>query len=244
MSALLPSHKATIITALLAGITVLMAFNVHLKKKQLREAETYYVLDNEEIPEEDYESIEDILESFDNLLSTNQAINTAQPPEEFEDEEFRNTIDKIRNRDSESSAEDRSINENSGLSDGRQEDLSSYESVNDIINIRSQDKREEQGLNGNSKITASTVTYSLVDRTDVYLPPPIYLCERGGKVVISIRVDRNGNVVSADYNNASTSSDGCLVERALEYARAARFNSVASLEDQIGTITFFFQPKF
>ena len=243
MSALLPSHKATIITALLTGITVLLGFNVHLNKKQLREAETYYVLDSEENTIEEPESLDEILKSFNDLLSTNQAVNTSRPPEEFEDEDFRNTIDKIRNRSEQSSSETRNFDENAGFSGNQQEDLSSYESVNDIINLRSSDKREEQNSGADTR-RASTVTYSLVDRSEVYLPPPIYLCEKGGKIVISITVDWKGNVTSASYNNASSSSDGCLVERALEYAKAARFNADSSKEKQIGTISFFFQPKY
>ena len=241
---MLPSHKSLIITVLLTGTTVLLAFNVHLKKKNERIAETFYELDSEEIPEEKYESLEELLESLDNLLSTNQAVNTSRMPEEFEDEEFNNTIDKIRNRSVDSEFEKRSVNENNGHSQDNTEDLDSYNSVEEIINLRSDSKRKnDDGGNQNLNRT-STVTYSLVDRSDIYLPPPIYLCESGGKVVISITVNWKGVVTSATYNNASNSNDGCLVEHALEYAKAAKFNADSSKESQLGTITFFFQPKY
>ncbi|MEX0289782.1 MAG: energy transducer TonB [Flavobacteriaceae bacterium] len=89
----------------------------------------------------------------------------------------------------------------------------------------------------------TSVSYSLVDRTSYRLPPPIYTCIEGGKVVVNILVDANGNVVEADFNaKSSGTSNGCLVDNAISYALKARFSS-SSRTSQKGTITYIFQSK-
>jgi hypothetical protein len=58
----------------------------------------------------------------------------------------------------------------------------------------------------------TSVSYSLLDRNNYRLPPPIYTCIEGGKVVINIKVDALGNVTEADLNEKSSgTSNGCLV---------------------------------
>jgi len=87
------------------------------------------------------------------------------------------------------------------------------------------------------------ITYSLLDRRNFELPPPIYTCLEGGTVVINIKVDRFGYVTDAEFNSTSSNtSNGCLVENAIEYALKARFNPATKIS-QIGTITYLFQSK-
>ena len=89
----------------------------------------------------------------------------------------------------------------------------------------------------------TSVSYSLVNRNNYRLPPPIYTCIEGGKVVVNILVDANGNVVEADFNaKSSGTSNGCLVDNAIAYALKARFDS-SSRTSQKGTITYIFQSK-
>ena len=89
----------------------------------------------------------------------------------------------------------------------------------------------------------TSVSYSLVERNSRKLPPPIYTCIEGGKVVINIKVNAYGNVIEADFNeHSSRTSNGCLVENAIAYALKAKFNS-SSRADQKGTITYLFQQK-
>ncbi|QFZ54177.1 hypothetical protein FEZ18_04820 [Oceanihabitans sp. IOP_32] len=61
--------------------------------------------------------------------------------------------------------------------------------------------------------------------------------------MINITVNTNGNVVDAYVNSSSSTSNQCLVEHALEYARASKFNADASKKEQIGSITFHFIGK-
>lgn len=87
----------------------------------------------------------------------------------------------------------------------------------------------------------STVSYNLVDRDAVRIPNPVYTCDATGKVVINIEVNGGGGVIKTTYNkSASTTSNGCLVDQATEYAKKAYFNK-SSREKQLGSITFEFQ---
>lgn len=89
----------------------------------------------------------------------------------------------------------------------------------------------------------TTISFSLVDRNNQRLPPPIYTCIEGGKVVINIEVDARGYVTDADFNEKSSgTSNGCLVENAIAYALKAKFNT-SSKPLQKGTITYLFQSK-
>lgn len=71
---------------------------------------------------------------------------------------------------------------------------------------------------------------------------PRYLCETGGKIVVNITVNEKGIVTDASINGSSNSSNQCLINRALEYAKEALFDT-SSKTKQIGTITFMFKGK-
>lgn len=234
------SNKALLITILLSATVLLMTFNVHLKKKNQLIAETFFEIIPGEEPE--IEELEDIIESLDDVMSTNKAFNETKKYEDFQDEEFKNTLEKIRNRDSrELDISDEPDSQTNSQEQSR-EDLESYEEINSVIAKRSQNERSPAS-DQDGRIRNSTISYSLVDRDAEYLPPPIYLCERGGKIVISIEVDMAGNVISAEYNNASSSKNQCLIDHAIEYALESKFNPDQSRFKQLGTITFMFQGK-
>ena len=102
---------------------------------------------------------------------------------------------------------------------------------------------QKKEFTNNLAARRTSVSYSLVDRNNYKLPPPIYTCIEGGKVVINIEVNALGYVTEADFNEKSSgTSNGCLVENAIAYALKARFNS-SEKESQKGTITYLFQGK-
>ena len=89
----------------------------------------------------------------------------------------------------------------------------------------------------------TTISYNLNNRKAVALPNPVYTCDSGGKIVINVRVNNAGIVKKTTYNEAaSNTTNGCLIDSALEYAQNARFSS-ASAANQIGTITYIFVAK-
>ncbi len=238
------TYKAMIATTLLSTVVVFLAFTLHIKKKSKLAAETFYEMEPEPIEEEEKEELQEILESLDNLLntsSTNQAYN--ENNNEL-DKAFEEQLEEIRNRNNnETVNEETETNDelSSSRSVSNEEEAQTFDNINDIIAKTSEKKRtpSSSGINKNSSIS-----YSLVNRTKIEIPPPIYLCENGGKVVINITVDAEGNVTNASYNSsASTTDNGCLVDTAIEYAKASLFNSDSSKPSQIGTISFIFKGK-
>lgn len=88
-----------------------------------------------------------------------------------------------------------------------------------------------------------TVSFSLTNpvRTSRYLEVPAYLCEGGGEVVVSITVDRAGEVVGARVEEGG---DDCMRSSALRAARNSVFNIDESAPaKQTGTITYIFIPQ-
>lgn len=87
----------------------------------------------------------------------------------------------------------------------------------------------------------TTISYILQKRNALRIPNPVYTCSAVGKVVINIQVSDTGNVIRTSFNKAASStSNGCLVDQALDYASRASFNS-APRSAQLGSITFEFQ---
>ena len=67
--------------------------------------------------------------------------------------------------------------------------------------------------------------------------------QKQGVVVVDITVDRNGNVIEANYSVAgSTTNDDYLVNLALKSAYQAKFSG-ANATEQRGSITFRFKFK-
>ncbi|WP_053971086.1 energy transducer TonB [Mangrovimonas sp. ST2L15] len=237
-------HKAILITALISGTVLLTVFNMHLKRQKEVLAESYYEMEPQEMLEE-LKKLEELeAEAEDNAAnSTNKAINETstykrfaqayQPIEPPQDYELKNTE---TTEVSEEPMEDSSADSDAGIDE---ETMSSFNEVNALLKKqRSSAAPGEQSVNKNT-----TIRYSLKDRTHEHLPIPIYLCEDGGKVVINITVNEQGMVTKANVNGSTTSSNECLEESALEYAKKARFNPDRAKKTQLGTITFLFKSK-
>jgi len=231
LNSFLDAHKALILTILISSTVVLLAFSVHIKRRSALVAETYFEMEAEDIFEVEKEELEEILKSIDQL-TTNEAFNETKKYEELEDAEFEKRLEEIRNRiKSEPPRPEPKPQDN----DPSPDENPAFDEINDIIN--KQKNRDIANKN-------SSISYSLVDRTHEYLPTPIYLCEYGGKIVINITVDRNGIVTDAYVNSTSSSTNGCLIDHALQYAMASQFNSDPSKPSQLGSITFLFRGKY
>ena len=231
------------LTFLISGTVVLSIFNISIKKQNIMGAESYYEIEPEKtITEEEIKIIEALEQLNNSRAETNKAFNeTAKekafaeaykpiaPPEDYVKPVFDN--DNLPSENLSGSTKE--------ISDLNREEISSFSKVNSIINKSSQKKEAPKSNN-----RKSTIRYSLVDRTDEYLPIPIYLCEAGGTIVINITVDAAGNVIDAYLNSSSTSSNECLIESAMEYAEQAKFNADPSKKTQLGSITFNFIGKY
>lgn len=226
------TYKALIITTTLSIVVLLLGFTIHIKKKSELVAETYFEMDTEELVEEELEELEELLKSFDNI-TTNEAFNETSKQEKLEDAEFEKRLEEIRSRNDAKEAKEKPKEpEEKSIPD----ENPAFNDINDIINKRTEKNRTNSNKN-------SSISYSLVDREHAFLPTPVYLCEYGGKIVVNITVNHEGNVIDAYVNSSSASSNGCLIDSALEYARASQFNPDATKASQLGTITFLFKGK-
>ena len=78
---------------------------------------------------------------------------------------------------------------------------------------------------------------------DDYIKIPGYLCGKGinVKVVVKVKVNSNGDVISA-VSQSPAGTNPCCVEQAEKYAKKSRFE-YASAAIQEGTITYTFQSQ-
>ncbi|MGB6269084.1 MAG: energy transducer TonB [Olleya sp.] len=235
------SQKALAVTFLITGTLILSVFNVTVFKVNIATAEIVYEIEKAEDIIED--KTED-LQQKDNTKATNKAYNTTENYKHYAQaykpiaapKDYTNPrLETYKN----STKSDKSSKKSDGNSAISEETLTSFNSVNEVLNKRSNNQSTKQSHIAN---TNSSIYYSLKGRLDQHLPIPIYLCNAQGKIVVNILVDANGNVTSAYINNASTSSNACLQEHALDYAKEAKFNT-SSKKEQLGSITFEFKGK-
>ncbi len=110
--------------------------------------------------------------------------------------------------------------------------------------IKLPDETKEKKINKDkSQYKGPTnIFYSLKNRFDKHLVVPVYMCTGKGEVVVSIKVDRHGNVTSAEINqDRSNTYDPCLYKAAKEAALSTIFNTKHDAPyRQEGTITYQF----
>lgn len=108
-------------------------------------------------------------------------------------------------------------------------------------NVKAKQGNRDQDAFVKGNVAAS---FSLAGRTADYIDKPAYKCEGGGQVVVNISVNRNGKVVSASVDRATSTSDKCILDEAVASARASRFNASATAPNpQRGTLTYTFMPQ-
>ncbi len=75
------------------------------------------------------------------------------------------------------------------------------------------------------------------------LPRPVYNVQDEGRVVVTITVNPAGQVISTSINKRTNTVNAALRKAAEEAARKARFNQVDGVNNQTGTITYYFKLK-
>jgi len=227
-----------LITLFSMALVVLLLFNIHLGSQEVEE----YVIellaeeDLEELIEEEEQRLEEIAQA--NPVKSHMAYNETAKPSYGNPEPLK-TLDELRE---EQSSEDLKefASADTGYAASLKELAKKREEKKQLLGEREAQK-EERTQNLADRVTS--VSYSLVGRNSYRLPPPIYTCIEGGKVVINIEVNAVGNVVSAEFNKKSSgTANGCLVDNAITYAYRASFNS-GGKASQKGTITYLFQGK-
>ncbi len=224
------------------AIMVLGLYNIHLGEVGSKEDE--YIVEMM-LAEEDIEALLKEKEALEEMakadpIKSHMAFNETAKPSYGEPEPLQ-TLEEL-------------MAENAAASDGETSDeLIDGEYAERVKELAKKRKEAQQKLGekeaqkkeftNNLAARKTSVSYSLIDRNNYKLPPPIYTCIEGGKVVINIKVDAIGNVIEADLNEKSSgTANGCLVENAITYALKAKFNA-SNKALQKGTITYLFQQK-
>ena len=233
---------ALIITAFSLGIVVLTLFNIHLNST----VEEEYVIemsladDDLEALLEEKERLEEELAQADPIRS-HMALNETAKPSIGNPEPLKTLEEILAERAANSESDpDENLGDTGEYASQLQELAKRREESKQLLGELEAEKKEYTNY---LKERRTSISYSLVDRNAYELPPPIYTCIEGGKVVINIEVDHLGYVLGADFNEKSSgTSNGCLVEMAIKYALKARF-SQSERTSQKGTITYLFQSK-
>ncbi|MDV7137988.1 hypothetical protein R3X28_03825 [Maribacter sp. TH_r10] len=232
-----------LITIFSMAIVVLGLYNIHLGGQQEEDEYVVELVMNEEMLEELIKEEEQKLEELQNQdpIKSHMALNETAKPSYGNPEPLK-TLEEI--------LEEKAMNTSDDPSEYDDVDSDYVAKVKELAKQREEKKqllgeREAQKEERTNFLAArrTSVSYSLVDRNNYKLPPPIYTCIEGGKVVINIEVDAVGNVIDASFNEKSSgTSNGCLVDNAITYALKAKFDT-SSKAMQKGTITYLFQGK-
>lgn len=224
------SYRAFLITSLLVGNLILLLISVKLQKRSGPEVEeeTLSVEYTELLPEEEELAL---TESEEVDIQTHSAYNEA--------EQFIREIENSRNAEFDETTEK---SESQYDTEANDIDFSEAKQALDEVKEKLEEsaaKKEKRTSDGVNRKT--TITYNLKDRTALELPNPVYTCDKGGKIVISIVVDALGKINKATYNpTLSTTTNGCLIDAALEYTQQSRFTTKGDRNRQMGTITYLF----
>ncbi|WP_317195434.1 MULTISPECIES: energy transducer TonB [Zobellia] len=224
------------------SIIVLALYNIHLGQDKEQDDYVVEMMLEEDIEEllEEKEELEQEIEKADPIKSHMAYNETAKPS--YGNPEPLKTLEEL--------LEEKLASENSEDSNEQLTDSEYAERVKELKKKRQEAKQmlgekeaQKKEFTNNLAKRRTSVSYSLVNRSNYRLPPPIYTCIEGGKVVVNIQVDAMGNVVDADYNaKSSGTSNGCLIDNAIAYALKAKFSS-GEKSVQKGTITYLFQGK-
>lgn len=242
-------HKALLITLLISGTLILAMFSFHITKNTEFIAESYF-----EIEPQTEEELQELakLKALEEMANTNPETNEAFNENEEFKEMMRNfkSVDNYEestespepSEDIASDTEDYLTSDNAIPSSKsyalKANERDSFNKANDVLAMHTF-KKNQKNLKRNAN---SSVSFSLSNRDKIKLEPPIYLCEIGGKIVVNITVNSSGQVIDTYINSSSSSSNQCLIDTALEYAKNAIFTT-ANRDQQIGSITYYFKGK-
>lgn len=228
-----------IITIFTMAIIVLMAYNVHLVNREEDEYVIEMALLDEEVERllEEKEQLEKLAQS--DPIKSHRAFNETAKPSVGNPEPLK-TLEELMEEREMNNAPNEFLENDAGYAANLKELAKKRQERKEQLGEREADKKE---FTENLKDKRTSISYSLVDRNAYYLPPPIYTCIEGGKVVINVTVDSDGYVQEATFNEKSSGTNNyCLIDNAIAYALKARF-SAAPRSSQIGTITYLFQSK-
>ena len=233
-------HKALIITSLLCGILLLTMYNINLSNSNKKVRETLIELNNlkaEETPKE-VEKPEEKPEEQKTTPPRRPSLQTHQAFNQNQQESQSNTKARLEEIFKKNSAQQEASEDNAAS----QGDFNLKKAAQKKQKASEGNNTSEEASVKQDTYRNSSIAFSLVGRQAVDIPNPIYTCDTSGKIVVNITVNQEGAVTSTSINeSSSTSSNECLIERALQYAAGAIFTKLSGRNSQPGTITYYFQ---
>ncbi len=231
-------HKALIITCLFCSVLILALYNFSLSSNNQKVRELLVDLDNFQIekPEEPEPEPEETSQMTNSQTpQTHQAFNENQEARETNfDKQLQEIFEKNTASQLESSDEE---------SPGTSGSFGMQQKKKEVKKRSDGDRSSEKISTQTGGMDNSSITFSLVGRTAVNIPNPIYTCDRSGKIVVNITVNAEGRVFTTSINRGSSSTTNeCLTEQAMQYATQAVFSRLAGRNSQPGTITYNFKP--
>jgi hypothetical protein len=226
------SYRAFLITCLLFGILFLAVKSVTLSKHEITEEERF----NLEYAREELLLEEELatLSQLDIKVETNRAYNEAEKFISEAEEAFAESQESYI-----TSQESDQVLDPSNIEDAEIKNKKKPSNEEEWLPSDSESKRIVP--KGSLSKKNSSVSYSLLNRSDLRIPNPVYLCATQGKIVINIVVSEAGKIIDTQYNrSASTSLNECLIDAALDYAKMARFTIFSGKKEQLGSITYNF----
>ena len=218
------SYKAFVITILILGNLYLLFYFIKLPSDSIileEEYEIEYALE-EVIPEEELASVSE----EEIKIETHKVFN--------EDQKFIEELETDRKENNEST-EDKLSEINEVILDSKSE------RKDDLATEKKYKSNLPEAILATTNNSKSTNSYRLVNRKVIEFPNPVYVCDSFGKVVLHIEVNANGYVIMTSVNkNASTTTNLCLIESAIDYAKKARFTKDKNKPSQVGIITYIF----
>ena len=231
-------HLSLLITVLSMSLVVLLLYNIHLGKEQ--EEEYIVELTMDEFFEEEIPEPKESLPS--EKIKSHLAFNETMKPSVGNPEPLK-TLEEILAEKNQNPTTEEGANENQSQEDGYAASLKELRKKRKKTQQKYGKKTAETLEKMNTVNKNTSISYSLVDRRYHYLPIPIYTCPVGGKIVVNIKVSKEGTVLEASINEKSSSTlNGCLVDNAIKYAYKSSFNN-GNKNEQIGSITYLFQGK-
>ncbi|WBU90272.1 hypothetical protein [Cellulophaga omnivescoria] len=234
-------YLSFLITFFSMSIVILSLYNIHLGAKEEEEyvVELAMLEEDEELEEMQKEEQQPTQQQE---IKSHMAYNEKAKPTYGNPEPLK-TLEELMEEaksDAESDPNSKLISSENGYAASLKELAKKRQEAKQKLGEKDAKKDE---VSHNLAKRKTSISFSLVKRSAYDLPPPTYTCIEGGKVVINIIVDNLGNVIDAEFNKKSSgTSNGCLVDNAIEYALQSKFSN-SSKEKQKGTITYLFQGK-
>jgi hypothetical protein len=197
---------------------------------------------NHIVPEKEFEieyAIEELIPEEDIAQVSEEKIKIETHQVYSEAEEFIKESEANRKENSEA-IEDKLSEINDAISDSKSERIAISLEKKTVKKKDANATNLESALATTNK-SKSTNSYHLINRKVIEFPNPVYICESFGKVVLQIEVNANGYVIMTSVNkNTSTTTNLCLIESAIDYAKKARFTKDKNKPSQMGSITYVF----